>query len=91
MVAGGGDTNTTVWLEGDVTGTGLSGNLPLTTTFDYNQCGRVLYSSYHTRGRDGFGGFGAFPDYCPQGEELSPQERVLEYLILHIADCIVIE
>ena len=85
-------TNTTVWLEGNVTGAGLSGNLPLTTTFDYNSCGRVLYSSYHTRGRDGFGGLGGpFPGYCPTGEGLSPQERVLEYLILHIADCLIVE
>lgn len=83
----------TVWLEGQVSGTGLSGVQPLTTTFDYMQCGRVLYSSYHTAGRelaDPFGGGGAFPDYCESGP-LSPQERVLEYLIFHIADCIVVE
>jgi hypothetical protein len=38
--------------EGPVTGDGLSGVRPLTTTFDYNACGRGLYSSYHTLGRD---------------------------------------
>ncbi len=91
MVPGVPDTNTTVWLEGNVSGSGLSGNLPLTTTFDYNACGRVLYSSYHTRGRDGLGFGGPFPGYCPSGEALSPQERVLEYLILHIADCLIVE
>ena len=85
--------NVKVWLTGNVSGTGLSGDLPLTTTFDYMQCGRVLYSSYHTRGREsGFPfGIGGFPGYCALSEPLSPQERVLEYLILHIADCIIIE
>jgi len=69
----------TVWLSGDA-----DGERPLTTTFDYQQCGRVLYSSYHTLGRaEGLG----FPNYCQSGP-LSPQERVLEYLIFHIADCI---
>ena len=62
---------------------------PLTTTFDYQMCGRVLYSSYHTEGRDVLGG-GNFPAYC-SSEPLTPQERVLEYLIFHIADCIDIE
>lgn len=78
-----------VWLRGNVTGDGLSGDLPLTTTFDYEACGRVLYSSYHTAGRD-FEAPEAFPDYCSSAP-LSPQERVLEYLILHIADCIEID
>jgi len=76
--------NVTVWLEGNA-----DGMRPLTTTFDYQQCGRVLYSSYHTEGRD-FLGTGSFPSYCASGP-LTPQERVLEYLIFHIADCIDIE
>ena len=71
-----------VWLEGNA-----GGLRPLTTTFDYMQCGRVLYSSYHTEGREGIGNF---PAYCST-TGLSPQERVLEYLIFHIADCIDIE
>lgn len=78
-----------VWLTGNVSGGSISGERPLTTTFDYNNCGRVLYTSYHTRGRDGLG-TEPFPTYC-DSEPLSPQERVLEYLILHIADCIEIE
>jgi hypothetical protein len=83
--------NVKVWLTGQVTGDGLSGDLPLTTTFDYNACGRVLYSSYHTVGRDVLGGLGSqFPNYCSSGP-LSPQERVLEYLIMHVADCINVE
>jgi hypothetical protein len=82
--------NVKVWLEGPVTGgTYTNETLPLTTTFDYADCGRVLYSSYHTEG----GGntlSQAFPTYCASGE-LTPQERVLEYLILHIADCITVD
>jgi hypothetical protein len=51
----------------------------------------VLYSSYHTAGRDGLGlGGDTFPNYCASGG-LTPQERVLEYLIFHIADCIEID
>lgn len=79
--------NVTVWLQGPVSGGSFNNEtLPLTTTFDYDQCGRVLYSSYHT---EGDGAVGTFPDYCTSGA-LSPQERVLEYLILHIADCITV-
>lgn len=81
--------NVRVWLTGEVSGGGLSGDLPLTTTFDYESCGRVLYSSYHTLGRDGVG-TEPFPSYCTS-TQMSPQERVLMYLILHISDCITID
>jgi hypothetical protein len=80
----------TLWLSGQVSGGGTSAVLPLTTTFDYNDCGRVLYSSYHTLGRDFLGLDSAFPSYCST-ETLSPQERVLMYLIMHVADCIDVE
>jgi hypothetical protein len=81
--------NVKVWLEGPVSGgTYTNETLPLTTTFDYADCGRVLYSSYHTEG--GGGALGDFPSYCASGD-LTPQERVLEYLILHIADCITVD
>ena len=76
--------NVKVWLEGDA-----SGMRPLTTTFDYQMCGRVLYSSYHTEGRDALS-LDSFPNSC-YTVPLTPQERVLEYLIFHIADCIEIE
>ncbi len=76
-----------VWMSGPVSGLGLPmTERPLTTTFDVASCGRVLYSSYHTLGRPILPN--TFPDYCTAGT-LSPQERVLEYLILHAADCIV--
>jgi hypothetical protein len=77
-----------VWISGTVSGVGLGGDLPLTTTFDIDQCGRVLYSSYHTLGRPILPP--DFPDYCTSGA-LSPQERLLEYLVLHAADCIVVQ
>ena len=86
--------NVKVWLTGDVSGGSLSGDYPLTTTFDYQACGRVLYSSYHTAGRPPPPLFGTpdytFPNYCTS-DPLTPQERVLEYLILHVADCIEID
>lgn len=84
------DDNVTLWLSGEVSGSGISDTLPLTTTFDYNDCGRVLYSSYHTLGRDLAGLSSPYPQYC-DSTELSPQERVLMYLILHVADCIEVE
>lgn len=71
-----------VWLDASVDGAVR----PLTTTFDYLSCGRVLYSSYHTLGRDAFAS-PTFPLYC-SAEAASPQERVLLFLILHVADCI---
>lgn len=82
-----------MWLFANIDGGNPSMD-PLTTTFDYNQCGRVLYSSYHTLGRESAGLCGglfppcpSFPAYC-ETLDLSPQERVLEYLIFHVADCV---
>jgi hypothetical protein len=84
------------WVRGSVQSQdgSINSDLPLTFTFDYNTCGRVLYSSYHTLGRDldTCGGlFGQsnchFPDYC-DSNPLSPQERILEYLIFEISTCV---
>ena len=80
-------TESKVWLEGPVSGGGLSGVKPLTTTYDHAECGRVLYSSYHTAGGHRSFPTDSFPGYCGS-QRLSPQERVLLYLILHVADCI---
>jgi hypothetical protein len=77
-----------VWINGQVSGLGLTGDLPLTTTFDVDSCGRVTYSSYHTLGRPIQPP--NFPDYCTAAP-LLPQERILEYLILNAADCIVVQ
>jgi len=60
---------------------------PMTVTFDYPPgagCGRVLFSSYHTRERISHG---LFPSYCPT-DGMVPQEWILEYLLLDLADCI---
>jgi hypothetical protein len=76
-----------VWLEGPVSGGGISGVKALTTTYDHQECGRVLYSSYHTAGGRRQFPTDSFPGYCGS-QKLSPQEHVLLYLILHVADCI---
>lgn len=60
---------------------------PLTVAFDYPPqagCGRVLFSSYHTRERSAQK---TFPAYCPLGDML-PQEHILEYLLFELADCL---
>jgi hypothetical protein len=79
---------TKVWIDADI---GMT-DRPLTTTFDLDACGRWLYSSYHTAGRlDELEPAPLpFPAYCGAGG-LSPQERVLEYLILHVADCVQVD
>ena len=78
---------TKVWLEGPVSGGDISGVKALTTTYDHDECGRVLYSSYHTAGGRRQLPTDSFPGYCGS-QSLSPQEHVLLYLILHVADCI---
>lgn len=60
---------------------------PFTIGFNYppqTSCGRVLYTSYHTRPRPADKLI--FPGYCPLGAML-PQEHILEYLLLELADC----
>ena len=59
-------------------------------TYNFKNCGKILFSSYHTEGRDDE--LGLFPDpkpypqYC--GASASPQDRILEYLIFDIANCV---
>jgi hypothetical protein len=83
------DYETHVWVEGTASGM----KRPFTATFDYNLCGKVLWSSYHTQ-EPGGGGFdtsptGGFPTYCKSTPTtMIPQEKVLEFLIFHISDCI---
>lgn len=84
------DSETKLWVEGDVYSTdgSISGTKPLTVTFNYRSCGKILFSSYHTAGRDEADIFfpKPFPNYC--NDKFSPQERILEYLIFHIANCV---
>jgi hypothetical protein len=75
---------TQIWLRGRTNGA----DRPLSVTFDYPQpaaCGRILYSSHHTRGHEVAGV--TFPAYCPV-DGVIPQERVLEYLLFEFAACI---
>jgi hypothetical protein len=75
----------TVWLTAEARGR----RRPLTLQFDYPPqaaCGRVLFSSYHTRERLPRL---LFPAYCPAaiGGALV-QERILEFLLLELSDCV---
>jgi hypothetical protein len=63
-------------VDGTVTTTGGSSDVPLTTQFDVSSCGRVIYSSYHTAGGTVMPG------------NLLPQERILEYLMFEVATCV---
>lgn len=51
--------------------TGGPADVPLTSLFEVNGCGRVIFSSYHT----------------DTGTALLPQERILEYLMFEVAIC----
>jgi hypothetical protein len=76
----------TTWVRGAVKGV----DRPHTVTFDYNQCGKVLWSSYHTR--EPGGSSGTFPTYClsdpARPESMIAQEKILEFLIFQISACV---
>lgn len=75
----------TVWL----TATAKNLRRPLTLSIDYPPqaiCGRVLFSSYHTRDRQQSG---TFPAYCPATiGGAFVQERILEFLLFELGDCL---
>ncbi len=75
----------TSWLNADL----KMKRRPVSVSFDYpagpSACGRVLFSSYHTRAHDDHSV--QFPRYCPTGAAL-PQEHVLEYLIFELGACV---
>ena len=50
------------------------------------QCGQVAYSAFHVTGVGTSGG-PAFPDYC-SGGDLTPQEKVLAYMLFDLAACV---
>ncbi|MFO0662480.1 MAG: hypothetical protein U0174_00935 [Polyangiaceae bacterium] len=50
-----------------------------------NQCGRVFYSSFHIG--SGRSVTGTFPGAC-QSKPLTPQERVLEFMLFDLASCV---
>ena len=74
---------TTVWVEGDTAQFGVK---PMTVTFEYNQCGRLHYSTYNTEPNGVVPENGRYPNNCKPA--FSPQERILEYLVFEIASCI---
>jgi hypothetical protein len=76
------------WVQGQVKSSDgtISGVRPLTVTFNFQNCGKILFTSYHTEGRENELLPGNFPSYC--GANFSPQDRILEYLIFDIASCI---
>ena len=74
----------TIWLQSVVRGL----RRPLTVTFDYPPeavCGRVLFSSAHTRDRLPQR---TFPGYCPLGGGALVQEQILEFLLFSLSDCV---
>lgn len=77
-----------IWVEGNIQSQwgDITGVRPLTVTFNFNDCGKILFTSYHTEGRESETTGQAFPAYC--GSSVSPQDRILEYLIFDIASCV---
>ncbi len=78
----------TTWYSG---GTPL--RIPTHYTFDTpigtppaSQCGRVVFSDFHVENYSGANGVN-FPGTCTNGP-LTPQERVLEYMLFDLASCI---
>jgi hypothetical protein len=70
------------WVHGVAKGV----DRPMTVTYDYNMCGKVLWSSYHTQEPGGAGS--PFPGYCVSTPQtMIPQEKILEYLIFEISAC----
>jgi hypothetical protein len=83
----------TTWVHGMANGV----DRPMTVTWDYNMCGKVLWSSYHTQspggGKDASdpdsGPGTPFPSYCKSSpNSMIPQEKILEYLIFQISACL---
>ncbi len=77
-----------VWVEGTAPkSTASTLKRPFTATVDYNMCGKILWSSYHTQEPGGSGK--SFPGYCAStATTMIPQEKVLEFLIFQISDCV---
>ncbi len=93
MYAVGADVKT--WVDGVVLSddykTVANQRRPLTVTFNFQSCGKILFSSYHTEGREdewvlSLPNPKPFPNYCES--TFSPQDRILEYLIFDIANCL---
>ncbi len=73
-------------------GNGLDKN-PLEYTFNTpvgampdNQCGRVLFSDFHVN--TSASGKGGFPAECGKAAPLTPQEKILEFMIFDLTSCV---
>ena len=86
-----------------LTWTGQNPNWPLHYTFNTPvgaspgaQCGRVVFSDFHVDGSQGIGGTGGrggggqgnFPSECGSPAPLTPQEKVLEFMLFNLASCV---
>jgi hypothetical protein len=78
------------WLYSDSPATlqSFTFNTPLDAAGD-KQCGRTAYSSFHIAGGTTFGA-SDFPDECNDAP-LTPQERVLEFMLFDLASCVQID
>jgi hypothetical protein len=50
-----------------------------------NQCGRVLYNEYHVEG-GASSPSASFPSECTGGAAMTPQEKLLEYMLFELTD-----
>lgn len=64
-------------------------NAPLDAAAD-QQCGRVAYSSFHIAGAPDLSSEPTFPEECDDAP-LTPQERVLEFMLFDLASCVQID
>jgi hypothetical protein len=49
-----------------------------------NQCGRVLFNEYHVE--NGSSGGSTFPNECNASAAMTPQEKLLEYMLFELTD-----
>lgn len=64
-------------------------NTPITAAAE-QQCGRFAYSSFHIAGATTIGNGNAFPSECDDAP-LTPQERMLEFMLFDLASCVQID
>lgn len=74
---------TRAWIKNASTVQHFTFNTPVGAP-DAMQCGRVVYSSFHVASG---GGFGTFPASCNTAP-LTPQEKVLEFMLFDLASCV---
>jgi hypothetical protein len=60
-------------------------NTPVGAAAD-KQCGRVLYDDFHVY--DGVFSGTTFPNECGSGTAMSPQEKLLEFMIFDLTSCV---